>query len=231
MSNKALAFYLNGPLQAWGSSSRFQRRETELYPTKSGIVGLIAAAMGIDKHAEDEAELLKPIAAMSLSIYATESDSAGRLQRLSDYHTVGGGYDNKDPVQKLRITRKASGGASANAVITNRVYLTDARFVAVLEGESCIVKRCADALKNPVWGVWFGRKCCIPATPLLPTIGDTKQQACDDLLAELKLKFGGVELRQGQSEDEGDGAWFQSDYPLSFKERIFRARPVRRTEG
>ncbi len=50
----ALAFYIDAPMQAWGLSSRFQHRETNAFPTKSALVGMVAAAMGINKHDADE---------------------------------------------------------------------------------------------------------------------------------------------------------------------------------
>ena len=50
MSDAAyLAILLDGPLQSWGFASRFQRRTTALHPTKSGVIGLISAAMGLAK--------------------------------------------------------------------------------------------------------------------------------------------------------------------------------------
>ena len=53
-SNAWLALLLDGPMQSWGHASRFERRTTALHPTRSGVLGLIAAALGIDKHAPDE---------------------------------------------------------------------------------------------------------------------------------------------------------------------------------
>ena len=41
-----LLLRLAGPLQSWGTSSRFVRRNTDRVPSKSGIIGLLAAAQG-----------------------------------------------------------------------------------------------------------------------------------------------------------------------------------------
>ena len=46
MSDSCLVLRLAGPLQSWGSSSQFNRRETDDRPTKSGVIGLLAAAQG-----------------------------------------------------------------------------------------------------------------------------------------------------------------------------------------
>src|SRR6478672_512479 len=139
MSNpttRAFAILLDGPMQSWGSSSRFTRRETEAFPTKSALIGLLAAAAGIDKHAPDEAAKLAHFSALRFTVYRMPR-AAGRLvRRLSDFHTVGGGYDGPTAFAKMNRPRKASGGASANAVITHRTYLNEARFIAAFEGDA-----------------------------------------------------------------------------------------------
>ncbi|MCL4790038.1 MAG: CRISPR-associated protein Cas5, partial [Verrucomicrobia bacterium] len=61
-NDACLALLLDGPLQSWGHASRFERRTTALHPTRSGVLGLIAAAMGINKHAPDEAAQLARLA-------------------------------------------------------------------------------------------------------------------------------------------------------------------------
>lgn len=228
MSNSALAFYLDGPLQAWGASSKFQHRETESFPTKSGIIGLIAAAMGIDKHAADEADRLRPLAALNQSVLRLDNSSGATIVRLSDFHTIGGGYDRSHPVEKLHIARTADGKVCANAVITHRTYLMDAKFLVVLEGDGAVLQGCASALEDPKWGFWFGRKCCLPAAPLTPVLAPTASEALR-LLAE-KLGIGDFTAARcvGQKEETADGAWYQADQPVSFGRREFQSRPVAR---
>lgn len=230
MSNhQSLAFYLDAPMQSWGSSSRFNRRESESFPTKSGVIGLLAAAMGIDKHGTDEVERLQPLAALAFSTWAVEpqAGSSGAI-RLSDFHTVGGGYNRTDPAQRLHITRKASGGPSTT-VLTHRTYLADARFIAVLEGNAETLQACAAALENPLWGVWLGRKCCIPASLLLPTLAPTRDGAIEALLEKINRPESPVSTGMGQTETAAPGAWFQSDQPISFGKREFQSRPVCRS--
>ena len=98
---QALAFYIDAPLQSWGSASKFQHRETNRFPTKSAIVGLIAAAMGINKHSEDEATELAPIVDLKLTVVRLEK-KAKPSSRFTDFHTVGGGYDKKKLWEKSR---------------------------------------------------------------------------------------------------------------------------------
>ena len=225
-SEKALAFYLDGPMQSWGASSRFQHRKTESFPTKSGVLGLMAAALGIDKHSPDESVRIAPLAALDFSVCAiVEAANRREAVRFEDFHTVGGGYDRNDPIQRLHITQKASGGPSTT-VITRRTYLSDARFIAVFHGDGDLLQSCAAALENPVWGVWFGRKTCLPASPLSPVLADSTEDAVSRLLQKLNR---GREFAasRGLQQADGEDSWFQADQPVSYGRREFQSRPVR----
>src|SRR6266700_651436 len=158
-SNAWLALLLDGPMQSWGHASRFERRTTALHPTRSGVLGLIAAALGIDKHAPDErAQLARLDALRATTVKIEKHDERGQelpIQRLEDYHTVTG-------------IRRASGKVDDDATVqTYRHFLLDARFGVLIEGPSALLQEIAAALRNPKWGVWLGRKCCLPASPLL----------------------------------------------------------------
>lgn len=246
MSNpatRAVAFLLDGPMQSWGSSSRFTRRETEAFPTKSALIGLIAAAAGIDKYAADEAEKLVPFSALRLSIYRLPRKSGQLVGRLADFHTVGGGYDAKaSAFDKMSIPRKASGGASANAVITHRTYLTEARFIAAFHGPADVIERVARHLENPVWGLWFGRKTCLPAMPLSPVSGENSHAATTALIGKIRTweetthrasippDLDPTHLERWE-EPTGDqlqpGDFHLHDQPLTFGLREFHTRPIR----
>ena len=160
-----LALLLDAPLQSWGFASRFQRRTTGLHPTKSAITGLLAAALGVDKHSSGERDAIAALAQLRLTAATLPrpdpKDANGRpIRRLEDYHTVEG-------------TRRASGKIDDGTVQTYRHYLLDARFGVILTAppewhlpDSRDCAALATAVRDPVWGVWFGRKCCIPATPV-----------------------------------------------------------------
>lgn len=226
MSRNALAFYLDAPLQAWGASSRYQIRDTDAFPTKSGVLGMIAAAMGIDKEDPREEERVAELAALRFSAKRVYTQNRADVGRLMDFHTVGGGYDtDKGSGERLFVTRKAS-GAPFGTVITKRSYLTDAKFIVCLQRDATLLAACADALENPVWGVWFGRKACLPAAPLAPTLADTIEKALEDLRSKMPSP---IELDvDGRVEEPGDGAWHVMDDPVSFGKRTYRSRPVKR---
>jgi len=237
-SDRALAFYLDGPMQSWGASSRFQHRKTESFPTKSGAIGLIAAALGIDKNALDEADRLAPLAALEFSAYQVQANSQAReVIRLVDFHTVGGGYPDT-PEGKMHVPPTAAKTKKGElkwkepdkrTVPTHRTYLTDARFIAVLVGEASLLQSCAVALEDPKWGVWLGRKACLPASPLSPLLADNPKQAVERLLEKLDPEKS-LTADLGQIQADGDGAWFQPDQPISFGKREFTSRPVRQID-
>lgn len=232
----ALAFYIDAPLQSWGASSKFQYRETNSFPTKSALVGLVAAAFGIDKHVADEASRLQTLTDLQLTLVRVNKPRH-KTSRFTDFHTVGGGYNKKSPIwEKMSIPQKAS-GAPFGTVITRRSYLTDACFVALLEGEAETLQQVQVALNNPVWGVWFGRKTCLPASPLTPTLGDDRQQAFDALMKILPEQTPApLEQFEYQEEiDTGpplDGSFYQSDQPIAFGQHhgpvpvAYRARNI-----
>lgn len=179
MSNTAyLALMLDAPLQSWGFASRFQRRTTGLYPSKSGVIGLICAAMGLAKGSPEEAVKLGRLGALVMQVVLLPRPKPwipqprpGRSsdwlepRRIEDYHTVGGGFDPE--AQPYSVPWTASGHPDKDATLSRREYLLDARFGVILAGEPDILNEAAKALRNPVWGTWLGRKSCVPAAPVL----------------------------------------------------------------
>ncbi len=175
-NDACLALLLDGPLQSWGHASRFERRTTALHPTRSGILGLIAAALGIDKHADDEQAQLGRFKSLRLTTVKLDRQSARGdklpIQRLEDYHTVGAAYDEDDRWERMMMIHNTAGKIKKtngvySPVVSTRHYLLDARFGVLLEGPAALLEEIAAALRNPKWGVWLGRKCCLPATPVL----------------------------------------------------------------
>jgi len=228
----SLAIYLDAPLQSWGVASQFQFRDTEAHPSKSGILGMIAAALGIDKNAADEETHIGELSALTLSTFKVTGmgghrGQRARITRLVDFHTIGGGYDKKDPLEASHIPQKASGGAFGT-VITRRTYLNDARFIAVLTGDMPLIERVLSALNDPVWGMWFGRKCCIPSAPLLPTMAETENSAVTGLFKNIYPDTDTVPELEGYIEKSDSDLAHWNDDPVSYGKRRFRSRPVQR---
>ena len=157
-----LALLLDAPLQSWGSASRFQRRTTELHPTKSAVIGLICAAMGLAKGSTEEQEVLPSLASLRMTSIAMPRYDVRRRTILKTYRT--------EDFHTVLKTRRASGKTSNDPVVTHRQYLADARFGVILAGDRALLERVSTALQDPLWGVWLGRKSCIPARPLFVAV-------------------------------------------------------------
>lgn len=218
-----LAFIIDAPLQSWGIHSSFNRRDTESWPTKSALVGVLCAALGIDKHASTEAELIAPYAALRFSVLRWPKESS-QPSRFIDFQTTGGGYDKSLAHEKRHIPSKAKDSSPFGTVITHRHYLTDARFIALFQGAPQTLESASAALLNPVWGIWFGRKTCIPTTPLTPTLGKDSKTALTNLFLKIGQDPTQLEQLSGLTEvsitpnhsDPVCEMFTQADQPVSF---------------
>lgn len=232
-SDACLALLLDGPMQSWGHSSRFERRTTALHPTRSGVVGLIAAALGIDQHGPDEADRLARLAPLAVTTFTLprRARRAGELpiRRMEDYHTVA--FTREAGANASRVAKllaKARGPISAEdrsseITPTTRHYLLDARFGVLLEGPEDLLEEIAAALRDPKWGVWLGRKCCLPACPVLAAPPGTRADVWRRLLQ--RAGFTGDELpeqfdRIVEVSADTSGAEVIDDMPLGFGRAI-----------
>lgn len=153
----SLFLRLEGALQAWGDhESKFVVRRTADAPTKSAVVGMLCAALGISRAAAPQAWLPR-LSSMQMGV---RIDNPGI--RWWDYHTVG--------ARMMRRTAEGGfkrPGAGKETLLTRREYLCDASFLVVLRGDATLVVELAAALENPEWTLYLGRKCCPPSRPLL----------------------------------------------------------------
>jgi CRISPR system Cascade subunit CasD len=152
MSANTLFLRLEGPLQAWGDQqSKFVIRRTAEAPTKSGVIGLLCAALGVSRPEAAEGWLTR-LGAVSMGV---RIDVPG--VRWWDYHTVGAGMQ----------MRTAEGGTKSGAMLTRREYLCDASFLVALQGEPGLIAELEAAIKAPKWTLYLGRKSCPPSRLLL----------------------------------------------------------------
>jgi CRISPR system Cascade subunit CasD len=170
MSANTLFLRLEGPLQAWGDQqSKFLIRRTAEAPTKSGVIGILCAALGVSRIEASDGWLPK-LCALSMGV---RLDRPG--VRWWDYHTIGAGMD----------MRTAEGGKKPGAMLTRREYLCDASFLVALQGEPGLVAELEEAIKKPHWTLYLGRKSCPPARPLLEPLPEERPRHFPDLLAAL----------------------------------------------
>lgn len=137
---------LMGPMQSWGTTSRFDERDTGKEPSKSGVLGLVAAALGIDRENWRD---LEPLCRLRMGV---RHDRPGVPKR--DYQTA------------QRVI-SADGSKIHDTAVTTRHYLADAAFLVGLCGEDrALLERIHGALSDPVWPLALGRKSYVPSEPI-----------------------------------------------------------------
>ncbi len=191
-----LLLLLKGPMQSWGHESRFRQRTTNNAPTKSGVIGLIAAAEGRRR--------IDPVDDLVQLRYAVRVDQPGTL--LRDFQTA-----------------KADGDKDAK--LSNRYYLSDAAFVAAIESENReLLEGVEQALHNPRFPLYLGRRSCpIPAKLVLgirekDAVSALRSEPWHASIAHKKMRASKVELpiyRDAFPGEEGDRI---RDIPISFSQ-------------
>ena len=208
---------LDAPLQSWGVHSRFGRRDTGTEPSKSGIVGLLAAALGLARDAD-----ISELAALTMAV---RCDREGQVER--DYHTAGD-------------VPQVNGGR--RTIVSERHYLADACFLVAMEGKPETVLKAAAGLTSPVFPLFLGRKAFAAPPDLL--IGVTEASALEAVRTHSWLEQRAEAVRQARQEAENDmprmlrvvhddqpgpDTHLRYDHPLSFARdnRQFAPRHVR----
>lgn len=134
----------SGPLQSWGTNSHFETRHTDTHPSKSGVIGMIAAGLGYRRDANDKLNRLN-----SLN-FAVRIDQAGRIVR--DYHTAKKYKEN---------------GELDRTYVTNRYYLQDAVFIVALSSnDDELINDVKKAVTNPYFPIFLGRRSLPPTADL-----------------------------------------------------------------
>lgn len=141
-----LLLRLQGPLQSWGTTSRFDERDTQLEPSKSGVLGLLCAALGRERQ-----QPVDDLAALRMGVRV---DREGVPMR--DYQTATG------------VLRASDGKPEPDrTVVSPRFYLSDAVFLVGLEGDDVdLLAQVHQALHSPVWPLALGRKGFVPSVPV-----------------------------------------------------------------
>ena len=200
-----LLLRLAGPMQAWGVQSRFGVRDTGREPSKSGVVGLLAAALGRSRYAA-----IDDLAALRMGVRV---DREGTL--LRDYHTAQNVY-------------RAKGGTKETELST-RYYLADAAFLVGLEGDPDFLATLYAALRNPQWMLFLGRRAFVPSEPIwLPNglrEGSLEEQLHPAATPWLNGEPRTYPLVRMVIEDK-TGSEVRADQPISFEPRRYAPRWV-----
>ena len=129
-----LLLRLGAPLQSWGTSSRFARRGTDRMPSKSGVIGLLAAAQG--RRRSDPMEELRGLQ------MAVRIEQPGRIER--DFQTA------SRPGERTPVS------------VSTRYYLADAVFLVAVQGQDELLEDLQNALRRPYFPLYLGRRSCPP---------------------------------------------------------------------
>ncbi|MYQ95416.1 type I-E CRISPR-associated protein Cas5/CasD [Streptomyces sp. SID4946] len=182
-----LMLRLAAPLQSWGGPSRYNLRETHPEPTKSGVLGLLAAAEGRTREAS-----LTDLVGLQLGVRV---DQPGTL--LRDYHTS----SDYRGLPLLSAKTNAKGQQTRTTPpkytsVTRRFYLQDAVFVAALRGPRALLKSLEQAVRNPVFPLSLGRRSCPPTGPV--SLGLHADNTVEDALQGVAWQAGSHRRRQAQ---------------------------------
>jgi CRISPR system Cascade subunit CasD len=206
-----LLLRLKAPMQAWGTSSRFSIRETGKEPSKSGVIGLLCAALGISR---DEANTNNAtFNDLTKLKFGVRVNREGVMQK--DYHTA-------------QNIAKADGGTK-DTELSTRWYLADADFLVGLESEDFqLLETLQNAVKNPKWQLFLGRKAFVPSVPIYLAKGGIQTGELEDVLSDSVIEdfsnFGNRLVIENINGNE-----VRQDVPLCLKTRRFSLRRVETT--
>jgi CRISPR system Cascade subunit CasD len=184
-----LVFRLYGPLASWGEVAVGEIRSTAIHPTRSALLGLLAAALGLRRDAEDEhAELSRTLR------FAVRVESAG--VPLSDYHTAQVMAPRRGRVDATRKAQLRGRRVDLETILSRRDYRCDALYTVVAWQEGAPqgpplwpLDALARALERPVFPLYLGRKSCPPGLPLSPRVLDAPSAAVAFETVDLPLPF------------------------------------------
>ena len=202
-----LLMRLCGPMQSWGVHSRFTVRDTGLEPSKSAVLGLLCAALGRPRDAD-----IGDLSGLRLGVRVDQEGTVA-----CDYHTA----------QEIL---KAGGGIK-DTEVSRRYYLSDACFLAGLEGDDMdLLAHLHAALRDPVWPLYLGRKAFVPGEPIWLADGLRPGEELETALRSYPYLGSSARKRPAQARlviEDPEGAEVRPDQPLSFAERRFAPRRVR----
>jgi len=237
MSNPYLLLWFEAPLQSWGADSKFGRRDTLAFPTKSGVLGLVCAALGAGGSQQELLLEFAPLRQTAIS-YNRCREREGEFIRqdreplLRDFHMVGSGYDDQDPWSNLLIPKTSEGkkAVGGGTKMTYRYYLQDAAFAVILEAPGDQAERIADALRTPAWDIYLGRKNCVPTDFVYRGTFDREEAAMEQAenIAREKQRSEDFRVVQGAlGEGEADEVFTLNDVPIQFgDDKRYRDRQV-----
>jgi len=204
--NEYLILRLKGVLQSWGGHTFEDYRPSNLFPTRSGLVGLLAACLGIERK-----DLEKQKALTDSFLYAVRVDKTPfGFHKITDFHTV------------LKA-RRVSGKAGDDPVVSRREYLCDASFTVAMKFMDDAIfdsQKIVEFLQKPVFTPFLGRRSCPLSVPFFHSVIPAKS------LIEALSKVDPCRGTIYSEDDENDNHFIVRDIPLFNGKRQFATRTV-----
>lgn len=165
---KYLLFRLYGPMASWGEIAVGESRHSAVYPGKSALLGLMAAALGIRRDDEE-----RQAALVSGYRFAVKVISSGHP--LRDYHTAQAPDSVGKFVYRTRRDELVLGKERLGTILSSREYRCDAFSLVAVAAEDDApysLEKIREALLKPRFHLYLGRKSCPVAAPLYPLVRD-----------------------------------------------------------
>ncbi|WP_157269545.1 type I-E CRISPR-associated protein Cas5/CasD [Azohydromonas aeria] len=235
-----LLFQLQAPLASWGEPAVGEFRGTAEYPSLSALLGLLGAALGVRRDDEAGQAALRDGYRFAIGV-----QSVGEL--LRDYHTAQ--VPPRTALKKRPHTTRRDElrvpKPELATILSTRDYRQDAACLVAVQardGAPHTLAQLADALRQPRWMLWLGRKSCPPAAPLWPRIMESTslrqafEQYLTDLEAALRKAMGDHAPPDGEplpdaparvqriAFEDGMDATLQPDLSTVRKDRLIRRR-------
>ena len=227
---------LAGPMQSWGVHSKFNSRPTQTEPSKSGVIGLIASALGRSR--EESVEDLTNLR------FGVRVDQEGLIETDLQIATV---YNDKtastngkaresivDPflsyyeynkLYKEKYKEKKPSASPIKTTLTTNYFIADGIFVVGLESDDKdFLITIEKALKNPKYPLYLGRRSYIPTMPLFLGIRNLPlEEALESEIWQMNPEDQNWEKNQMriicEIKSNEDTNVFQNDFPISFDSR------------
>lgn len=215
----AVALRLEGPLQAWGTWCVGDDRPTQLVPTRSGVLGLVACCMGIDRRQTPRLVDLHRRCRVHIRV-----DRPGTV--MIDDQTIQG-------LDRVKMGDGAGRASGTRATIqSKRSYLADAAFSALVEAEAELCAEIARAIESPWFVPFLGRRSCVPSAPLLALAPPSVLEESDGVLAMFdRVPLGEAALHSTSSDVFVDGELSDSRTLRVLRQRDELVGPLPRQFG
>lgn len=214
---KYLALYFSAPTISWGTSSKFDTKSTDEYPSKSAIIGMICTALG---KSGEQIEFLKLLnEEINFNVYCFSD-----IHYMTDFQTIGCGYDRNTYWERQMIPHKMDNKDSKPQLI-NKEYLVGQKYGIIISSENeDLINEIGNGFKHPIWPIFFGRKCNIPDSRIFKGYYSSE----NDALNIFKEKYN-LEPKFLITEQAINNAnyFYKNDVPVQFgKNKIYKRRLI-----